>query len=108
MPRVAASAGVNTSTDAAACGSIDDGPVPTRAARTEEPMADDPGTQDAPIEDGATDASRSERIRGILVQVREDVRMGHAPDEAALLRQRLADAGISVSDDEIERYVAHE
>jgi hypothetical protein len=71
-------------------------------------MAENPGTQDAPIEDGATEATRSEQIRGILVQVREDVKMGHAHDEAELLRQRLADAGISVSDDEIERYVAHE
>jgi hypothetical protein len=71
-------------------------------------MAEHPGFQNEPIEDGADDASRSEQIRGILVQVREDVKMGHAHDEEALLRQRLADAGISVSDDEIERYVAHE
>jgi hypothetical protein len=71
-------------------------------------MAENPGFQNEPIEDGANDASRSEQIRGILVQVREDVKMGHAHDEAALLRQRLSDAGISVSDDEIERYVAHE
>lgn len=71
-------------------------------------MAEHPGFQDAPIEDGATDATRSEQIRGILVQVREDVKMGHAHDEGALLRQRLVDAGISVSDDEIERYIAHE
>lgn len=71
-------------------------------------MAENPGFQDAPIEDGATEASRSEQIRGILVQVREDVKMGHAHDEEALLRQRLADAGISISDDEIERYAAHE
>lgn len=71
-------------------------------------MAENPGTQDAPIEDGANDASRSEQIRGILVQVREDMKMGHAHDEESLLRQRLADAGISVSDDEIERYAAHE
>lgn len=71
-------------------------------------MAENPGTQDAPIEEGATEAARSEQIRGILVQVREDVKMGHAHDEEALLRQRLAEAGISVSDDEIERYAAHE
>ncbi|MEI5585490.1 MULTISPECIES: hypothetical protein [unclassified Agromyces] len=71
-------------------------------------MAEHPGFQDAPIEDGATDATRAEQIRGILVQVREDMKMGHAHDEESLLRQRLADAGISVSDDEIERYVSHE
>ncbi|KZE93860.1 hypothetical protein AVP42_01480 [Agromyces sp. NDB4Y10] len=71
-------------------------------------MAEQPGFQNAPIEDGATEASRSEQIRGILVQVREDMRMGHAHDEQALLRQRLEEAGIAVSDDEIERYISHE
>lgn len=71
-------------------------------------MAENPGFQDAPVEDGATEATRSDQIRGILVQVREDVKMGHGHDEEALLRQRLAEAGISVSDDEIERYAAHE
>lgn len=68
-------------------------------------MAETPGTQDAPIEDGATEATRTEQIRGILEQVREDVRLGHAHDEAELLRQRLADAGIAVSEDEFERFV---
>ena len=32
-------------------------------------MADTPGTQDAPIEEGATEATRTEQIRGILDQV---------------------------------------
>jgi len=64
-----------------------------------------PGQQNEPIEDGANEASRADRIAGILVQVHEDVRMGHAHDEAALLRQRLEDAGIAVSDEELERYL---
>ncbi|MGR0318514.1 hypothetical protein [Agromyces sp. ZXT2-3] len=71
-------------------------------------MTETPGTQGAPIEDGAGDATRTEQIRGILVQVREDLRLGHAQDEAGELRRRFADAGIAVSDDEIERYAAHE
>ena len=67
-----------------------------------------PGTQDAPVEQGATEATRTERIRGILEQVHEDIRLGHAHDEGALLRQRLDEAGISVADDELERYISHE
>ncbi|GAA1057900.1 hypothetical protein GCM10017608_03020 [Agromyces luteolus] len=71
-------------------------------------MAETPGTQDEPVEEGAGDASRAERIAGILDQVRSDVRLGHAHDEEAELRQRLAEAGITASDEEIERYVARE
>ena len=67
-----------------------------------------PGTKDAPVEPGATEATRTERIRGILEQVHEDIRLGHAHDEGALLRQRLDEAGISVADDELERYISHE
>ncbi|MBM7502997.1 hypothetical protein ACFPER_05925 [Agromyces aurantiacus] len=67
-------------------------------------MADDPGFQDAPIEHGATEATRTEQIRGILEQVREDVRLGHAHDEAELLRQRLSEAGIAVGEDELEQF----
>jgi hypothetical protein len=67
-------------------------------------MADTPGTQDAPIEDGANEATRAEQIRGILDQVREDVRLGHAHDQSELLRQRLSEAGIAVSEDELEQF----
>ncbi|MRX43848.1 hypothetical protein [Agromyces kandeliae] len=71
-------------------------------------MAETPHTQDEPIEEGAGDASRADRIAGILEQVRSDLRLGHARDEEAELRLRLADAGITASDAEIERYVARE
>lgn len=68
-------------------------------------MSETSGTQDAPIEDGALEATRTEQIRGILEQVREDVRLGHGHDEAELLRQRLHDAGIAVSEDEFARFI---
>jgi hypothetical protein len=60
---------------------------------------------DGPIEEGATEATREEKIRGILAQVQEDVRMGHADDEEELLRQRLSDADIGVSEDELRLYL---
>lgn len=68
-------------------------------------MTDERRTQDAPIEAGATEATRTEQIRGLLEQVRQDVRVGHANDEAELLRQRLADAGIAVREDELEQFL---
>lgn len=66
-----------------------------------------PETQDGPVERGATEATRAEQIRGILEQVHEDLRLGHAHDEGALLRQRLAEADIPVPEEELERYLEH-
>lgn len=60
---------------------------------------------DGPIEEGATEATREEKIRGIIAQVQEDVRMGHADDEEELLRQRLGDAGIGVTEEELRLYL---
>jgi len=60
---------------------------------------------EGPIEEGATEATRDEQIRGILAQVQEDVRMGHADDREALLRQRLSEAGIGVSDEELRLFL---
>ena len=66
-----------------------------------------PETQDEPVQRGATEASRSEQIRGILAQVQEDLRLGHVHDEGAALRQRLDEAGIPVPEEELERYLEH-
>ncbi|MRG59901.1 hypothetical protein GE115_08465 [Agromyces sp. CFH 90414] len=60
---------------------------------------------DAPVEDGSNEATREEQIRGILAQVREDVRMGHAHDEEALLRQRLDEAGIPIAEEDLRLYL---
>jgi len=60
---------------------------------------------EGPIEEGATEATRDEQIRGILAQVQEDVRMGHADDRETLLRQRLSEAGIGVSDEELRLFL---
>ncbi|WP_127791851.1 hypothetical protein [Agromyces sp. LHK192] len=63
------------------------------------------GMSDAPVEDGANEATRAEQIRGLLAQVREDVRLGHAQDEEQVLRQRLDEAGLSVGEDELRQYL---
>jgi hypothetical protein len=56
---------------------------------------------DGPIQEGATEATREEKIRGILAQVRQDMEQGYADDREQLLRQRLDEAGISATDDEL-------
>lgn len=55
-------------------------------------------TQDNPIEDGAGDAHESERVAGIITQVRGDIAIGNEGDVEQLLRERLRDAQITVND----------
>ena len=63
-------------------------------------------TQDAPIEDGHSDASDADRLAGILMQVRADLALGHSHDPADLLRQRLGDAGIELSPEDLDAEIA--
>ena len=55
-------------------------------------------TQDAPIEDGAEDASVNAKLDGLVEQMREDVKAGNVHDIAAVLRTRLDDAEIPVDE----------
>jgi hypothetical protein len=66
-------------------------------------MSDGP-TQDGPIQEGANEATREEKIRGILAQVDYDLEQGHADDRDQLLRQRFDEAGLSVTDDELRGF----
>jgi hypothetical protein len=59
---------------------------------------------DGPIEEGATEATREQKIRGILAQVQEDLKQGHADDRGQLLRQRLDEAGIEVTESELRQF----
>lgn len=59
-----------------------------------------------PVEDGHDDATNSARIDGIVEQTRADVGQGHTDDFEATLRQRFADADMTVNDEEIRRIVA--
>lgn len=53
--------------------------------------------------DGSTEADDSAKLAGIVAQVRADLQLLPLEDSEKLLRQRLADAGISVDDQEISR-----
>lgn len=60
-------------------------------------------TPTEPIEDGHDDADVGEKIAGILEQTRQDLAQQQLEDVDDVLRQRLADAGITVTDDEFAK-----
>jgi len=62
--------------------------------------------QTQPIEDGHDDAGTGEKIEGLLEQSRQDIAQGHIDDPADVLRQRLHDAGVTVSDEEFDALVS--
>jgi hypothetical protein len=67
-------------------------------------MTDD--VRGEPVQEGALEATDDERIAGIVEQVRGDITRGTEGDPVRLLRQRLDDAGVAVSDEQFEELVA--
>lgn len=55
---------------------------------------------------GHNTASNDEKVAGIVEQMRGDISQGNITDVADALRQRLADADVTVSDDEFEKLLA--
>ena len=87
-----------TGSDAPAAGGVNPGVTTDRAAGGT-------GTQDGPIEDMHT-SSLDEKIEGIVAQSRSDYAGSPDMDLPLLVRRRLEDAGITASDDDIQRVVA--
>ena len=52
------------------------------------------------------EANDDDKIDGIIEQTRGDIDQGNVSNIPDALRQRLADAGITVSDDEFEKLLA--
>ncbi len=59
-----------------------------------------------PIESGHDDATADDKLSGVIEQMRGDIEQGNVDDVREALRQRLADTGIRVDDDEIDKIVA--
>jgi hypothetical protein len=59
-----------------------------------------PGGQHEPIEDGHDDASDGDKLAGIVEQTKQDAAAGNVTDLEDALRQRLADAGIDLDEQE--------
>lgn len=56
-------------------------------------------SQDHPIQNGSADAQLDEKLHGVLVQVIGDATLRPEEDVEALLRQRLRDAHIQISEE---------
>ncbi|MEO7006784.1 MAG: hypothetical protein ABI275_04420 [Terrimesophilobacter sp.] len=59
-----------------------------------------------PVQDGALGATDAERIAGIIEQICADLVLGMQFDAEGLLRQRLDDAAVVVSDDQFVALLA--
>ncbi|MBF4462562.1 MULTISPECIES: hypothetical protein [unclassified Rathayibacter] len=57
--------------------------------------------QDHPIQHGSDDAALDEKLRGVLLQVAADAELRPEEDVEALLRQRLRDTRIAISEEAI-------
>ncbi|WP_411698379.1 hypothetical protein [Conyzicola sp.] len=62
-------------------------------------------TQNEPMQD-SNNASNSDRLAGIIGQVKADISLNHDGDTRVLLEQRLHDAGIELSPAEFELTLA--
>jgi hypothetical protein len=67
-----------------------------------EPQAE----QRQPVEDGSEDASERDQLDGIVEQTKQDLAMGHVDNAETALRERLADTGITVGDEEFATLLA--
>jgi hypothetical protein len=63
-------------------------------------MTDAEEPRPTPQQEGALDASVNEKMDGLVEQIRADIARGDAEDAASILRQRLGDSGIQVTEEE--------
>ncbi len=63
-------------------------------------------TQDAPIQSGSDDADDAGRLDGIVEQCRVDLALGENPAPVSMLRQRLDQSGIVVTDTRFDALLA--
>jgi hypothetical protein len=64
------------------------------------------GQQNAPVQDGALDATADEKKRGLLQQVAADSNGVSEEETARALNQRLTEAGVPVDDAELRDLMA--
>jgi flagellar motility protein MotE (MotC chaperone) len=62
--------------------------------------------QDTPIEAGHDDASKADKLAGLVEQMRQDAAAGSITDVDDALRQRIDDAGINLDDEEFATVLA--
>ncbi|MGI9821970.1 hypothetical protein [Agromyces sp. Marseille-Q5079] len=69
-----------------------------------EPTTD---TQDAPVQEGSlTDADDGARLEGVVEQVRGDVLFGQVDDLPQMVRERLEQAGLPASPNDVDAVIS--
>jgi len=63
-------------------------------------------TMNEPVEAGHDDSDNRARIEGLVAQTRADASQGHVDNAKDALRQRFVDAGIAVSDEQLDQLAA--
>ena len=61
----------------------------------------DAGELSEPVQEGSNDATRDQKISGLVRQVAADLALRPQEDLLTQLRVRLSDAGITVDEDEL-------
>lgn len=57
---------------------------------------------DAPVEAGHDDATRAEKLEGVIDQVRGDLLLGHVDDARTMVRERLEQAGLGAAESDVD------
>ncbi len=63
-------------------------------------------TRDEPVERGHDDASDGQKLEGVIQQVRGDIALGHVDDVHKMVRQRLDEAGLPASPNDVDAVVS--
>ena len=63
-------------------------------------------TRDEPVEDGHDEATDGQKLEGVIEQVRGDVALGHVDDVPKMVRQRLEEAGLPASPNDVDAVVS--
>jgi hypothetical protein len=64
------------------------------------------GTRGEPVERGHDDASDGQKLEGVIDQVRGDVALGHVDDVRKMVQQRLDEAGLPASPNDVDAVVS--
>ncbi|GAA1522070.1 hypothetical protein BJ978_001677 [Agromyces terreus] len=66
-----------------------------------------PDATTAPVQEGSlTDADDGERLEGVVEQVRGDLLSGHVDDLQRMVRERLEQAGLAASPNDVDAVVS--